>query len=106
MEQFSRMQKIKKIRLIERLVDLLTSYQQSKLKNYEIHNNLLNKNNLLKNITRMKQINKNKEIRDEISGVREKLGTVKNELKGYNTDILKLNGKISALQKSKRNNRR
>ena len=29
------------------------------------------------------------------------MDTVKNELKGYNTDILKLNGKISALQNQK-----
>jgi DNA repair exonuclease SbcCD ATPase subunit len=48
-----------------------------------------------------KQIQKNKEIRDEISGVREKLTIVKDELKGYNTDILKLNGKVSALQNQK-----
>ena len=48
-----------------------------------------------------KQIQKNKEIRDEISGVREKLTIIKDELKGVNTDILKLNGKVSALQNQK-----
>jgi DNA repair exonuclease SbcCD ATPase subunit/DNA repair exonuclease SbcCD nuclease subunit len=48
-----------------------------------------------------KQIQKNKEIRDEIGGVREKLTIVKDELKGVNTDILKLNGKVSALQNQK-----
>jgi DNA repair exonuclease SbcCD ATPase subunit len=48
-----------------------------------------------------KQIQKNKEIRNDISGVREKITIVKDELKGYNTDILKLNGKISALQNQK-----
>ena len=53
-----------------------------------------------------KQINKNKEIRDEIGGVREKLGIVKDELKQVNKDVLTLNGKVSALQKPKRNNRR
>jgi len=48
-----------------------------------------------------KQINKNKEIRNEITGVREKLTIVKDELKGVNTDVLKLNGKVSALQNQK-----
>ena len=48
-----------------------------------------------------KQINKNKEIRDEISGVREKLSIVKDELKQVNKDVLKLNGKVSALQNQK-----
>ena len=59
-------------------MDLLTSYQQSKLKNYEIHNNLLNKNNLLKNIIRMKnRLTRTRKSEMKLVDVREKLGTVK-----------------------------
>ena len=49
-----------------------------------------------------KQIKKNKEIRDDISGVREKQSSVKDELKRINTDVLKLNGKISAFKIKKK----
>jgi len=48
-----------------------------------------------------KQIQKNKEIREQIGGVRTKQSSVKDELKRVNSDVLKLNGKISALQNQK-----
>ena len=48
-----------------------------------------------------KQIKKNKEIRDEIVDVRTDLDKVKQIIKNNNTDILSLNGKISALQNQK-----
>jgi DNA repair exonuclease SbcCD ATPase subunit len=47
------------------------------------------------------QIQKNKEIREEISQVRSKLTITKDELNNLGKEILKLNGKISALQNQK-----
>jgi DNA repair exonuclease SbcCD ATPase subunit len=47
------------------------------------------------------QIKENKEIRTQISAVREKQSGVKDELKRINGDILKLNGRVSALQNQK-----
>ena len=48
-----------------------------------------------------KQIQKNKEIRNDITGVRTKQSSIKDELKRINSDVLKLNGKVSALQNQK-----
>ena len=47
------------------------------------------------------QIKKNKEIRDQIIGVRNSLNHNKEDLKKVNGEVLKLNGKISALQNQK-----
>jgi DNA repair exonuclease SbcCD ATPase subunit len=47
------------------------------------------------------QIQKNKEIREDISQVRSKLTITKDELNNLGKEILKLNGKISALQNQK-----
>ena len=47
------------------------------------------------------QIKKNKEIREEITGVRNTLSQNKEDLRKVNGEVLKLNGKISALQNQK-----
>ena len=46
-------------------------------------------------------IENNRKIRVEISEVRDKLSTIKNELKKSNTLVLKLNGEVSSLQNQK-----
>jgi len=48
-----------------------------------------------------KQIKSNKEIRESITLVRKKQSSTKEELRRINNDILKLNGKVSALQNQK-----
>jgi len=47
------------------------------------------------------QIQKNKEIREEITQVRSTLNQNKDDLRKVNSEVLKLNGKISALQNQK-----
>ena len=46
-------------------------------------------------------IENNRKIRVEISGVRDKLSIIKNDLKQSNTLVLKLNGEVSSLQNQK-----
>ena len=48
-----------------------------------------------------KQIKKNKEVRDEIVDVRSDLTKIKQIIRNNNTDILRMNGTISALQNQK-----
>ena len=48
-----------------------------------------------------KQIKKNKEVRDEIVDVRSDLQKIKQSIRNNNTDILRMNGTISALQNQK-----
>ena len=48
-----------------------------------------------------KQIKKNKEVRDEIVDVRSDLTNIKQIIRNNNTDILRMNGTISALQNQK-----
>jgi len=86
-------------REISGLINKLSTIETEELRNSQ---QITQQDTLIKEYYKNeKQINKNKEIRSEISGVREKLTIVKDELKGVNTDVLKLNGKVSALQNQK-----
>jgi len=86
-------------REISQLINKLSTIETEELRNSQ---QLTQQQHLIEEYYKNeKQIQKNKEIRDEISGVREKLTIVKDELKGVNTDVLKLNGKVSALQNQK-----
>ena len=70
-------------------MDLLTSYQQLKLKNYEINNKLYSTRPTYKEYYKNeKQIKKNKEIRNDIVDVRSDLDDVKKSNKTNNSEIL------------------
>lgn len=86
-------------REISQLMNRLSTTETDELK---ISTQLTTQETLIKEYySNEKQIKKNKEIRTEITLVRETLGGIKQNLKKINSEVLKMNGKISALQNQK-----
>ena len=81
---------------------LINKLSTTETEEYKISTQITQQEQLIKEYYKNeKQIKKNKEIRDEIVDVRTDLDKVKQIIKNNNTDILSLNGKISALQNQK-----
>jgi DNA repair exonuclease SbcCD ATPase subunit len=81
---------------------LINKLSTTETEEYKISTQITQQEQLIKEYYKNeKQIKKNKEIRDEIVDVRNDLDKVKQIIKNNNTDILSLNGKISALQNQK-----
>tara|TARA_B100001564_G_C20622611_1_gene663086 strand:+ start:37 stop:1470 length:1434 start_codon:yes stop_codon:yes gene_type:complete len=81
---------------------LINKLSTTETEEYKISTQITQQEQLIKEYYKNeKQIKKNKEIREEIVDVRSDLDKVKQIIKNNNTDILSLNGKISALQNQK-----
>ena len=91
-------------REISGLINKLSTIETEELRNQQ---QITQQDQLIKEYYKNeKQIKRNKEIRNDIVDVRSDLDDVKKIIKSNNSDILKLNGRISASSKSKRIYRR
>ncbi len=86
-------------REISGLINKLSTIETEELRNQQ---QIAQQDQLIKEYYKNeKQIKKNKEIRNDIVDVRSDLDDVKKVIKTNNSEILKLNGRISALQNQK-----
>ena len=86
-------------REISGLINKLSTIETEELRNQQ---QITQQDQLIKEYYKNeKQIKRNKEIRNDIVDVRSDLDDVKKIIKSNNSDILKLNGRISALQNQK-----
>tara|TARA_B100000683_G_scaffold67082_1_gene65856 strand:- start:347 stop:2356 length:2010 start_codon:yes stop_codon:yes gene_type:complete len=86
-------------REISQLINKLSTIETEEFKNYT---QITQQEQLIKEYYKNeKQIKKNKEVRDEIVDVRSDLTKIKQIIRNNNTDILRMNGTISALQNQK-----
>ena len=86
-------------REISGLINKLSTIETEELRNQQ---QIAQQDQLIKEYYKNeKQIKRNKEIRNDIVDVRSDLDDVKKIIKSNNSDILKLNGRISALQNQK-----
>ena len=94
--------KEKEIKIDREISGLINKLSTTETEEYKISTQITQQEQLIKEYYKNeKQIKKNKEIRDEIVDVRSDLDKVKQIIKNNNTNILSLNGKISALQNQK-----
>jgi DNA repair exonuclease SbcCD ATPase subunit len=82
------------------LINKLSTFETQEIK---LNNELLQVTQLIEDyLENEKQIQKNKELRDEIVDVRNRLGKAKQILKNSEADILVLNGSVSSLKNQKK----
>jgi DNA repair exonuclease SbcCD ATPase subunit len=94
--------KEKENKIDREISQLINKLSTTETEEYKISTQITQQEQLIKEYYKNeKQIKKNKEIRDEIVDVRFDLDKVKQIIKNNNTNILSLNGKISALQNQK-----